>query len=46
MGTAFDNAGIDSFFGTLKAEFFRLAQFCNLDNLKTWHARLHSLARP
>ena len=33
-GNCFDNAAIESFFGTLKAEYFRLAAPNNLDTLE------------
>ncbi len=33
-GNCFDNAAIESFFGTLKAEFFHLAKFDNLAQLE------------
>ncbi len=34
-GDCFDNAAIESFFGTLKAEFFRLAQFDSVGQLES-----------
>ena len=32
-GNCFDNAAIESFFGTLKAEFFRLTEFDSIEQL-------------
>lgn len=40
--TAFDNASIESFFGTLKAEYFHLAKF---DNLAQLEAGVHDCIR-
>ncbi|MGF6979446.1 transposase InsO family protein [Paraburkholderia sp. JPY465] len=34
-GNCYDNAAMESFFGTLKAEFFRLNKFDNLNELET-----------
>ena len=34
-GNCLDNAAMESFFGTLKAEFFYLNQFRDLDDLRT-----------
>ena len=31
----YDNAAMESFFGTLKSEFFHLNKFSNFDELKT-----------
>jgi putative transposase len=33
-GNCLDNAAIESFFGTLKSEFFHLTKFTSLDELK------------
>src|ERR1700678_2334056 len=34
-GNCLDNAAMESFFGTLKAEFYHLNQFRDLDDLRT-----------
>ena len=33
-GNCYDNAAMESFFGTLKAEFFRLNEFASIDHLQ------------
>lgn len=38
-GNCYDNAAMESFFGTLKEEFFRLGRFANVDELKRGLAR-------
>ncbi|WP_211944145.1 IS3 family transposase, partial [Cupriavidus campinensis] len=38
-GNCLDNAAMESFFGTLKAECFHLNEFASVDELKTGLAR-------